>query len=221
MEEIELREIFLILRKRIRIIILIIILFIATSGIGSYFILEPQYQAYTTLMIGKPQGYNEKIEYSDILLNQKLVTTYSEIAKSRLIFNELTENLDLTLTIKELEKKVSVSLLKDTEIIKIAVDDKDPKLAFNMANEISSVFMKNVSKIMKVENIQIIDKAQVPLERKKPKPILNMTIAGVLGVMIGVFLVFFLEYLNNTVNTPDDIQNYLELPVIGIIPKTS
>lgn len=219
MEEIELREYFYILWKRAWIIVLITVLSVATSGIISFFVLEPEYQTYATLMVGKPQSSEDTIEYSDVLLNHKLVTTYGEIAKSRIVSKEVIENLGLDLTPEALRGKVNVTLVRDTEIIKIEVTDKNPELAAKIANELSNVFMKHVVKIMKIENVQVIDRAEVPVSPVKPKPMLNMAIAGVLGVMISVFIIFFLEYLDNTIKTPDDVERYLELPVIGMIPK--
>lgn len=221
MDEIDLKEYFFILRKKAQIIGLITILLIAVSGIFSFFILNPTYQTFTTLMVGKPQAYNGIIEYNDVLLNQKLVATYGEIAKSKVVSKEVIQNLGLNITHKDFSKKVEVKLVNDTEIFKIEVIDKDPEFAAKLANEISKVFMKYIAEIMAVENIQVIDRAEAPAEPIKPMPILNMTIAGVLGMMMSIFLVLFLEYLDNTLKTSDDIEKYLELSVIGMIPKIS
>ena len=173
-------------------------------------------------LVGKPkdyQSYDQKLEYNELLLNQKLVTTYGEIVKSRVVTDEVINNLGLDLTYKEFTEKVNVNLVKDTEIIKIEVTDTNPQLATKIANETAQVFMKSVMDIMKVENIQVIDEAQVPELPIKPRPKLNMAIAGVLGLMVSIFLVFLLEYIDNTIKTPEDIQRYLELPVIGTIPE--
>lgn len=221
MDEIDLKEYFFILRKKAQIIGLITILLIAVSGIFSFFILNPTYQTFTTLMVGKPQAYNGTIEYNDVLLNQKLVATYGEIAKSKVVSTEVIQNLGLNITHKDFSKKVEVKLVNDTEIFKIEVIDKDPEFAAKLANEISKVFMKYIAEIMAVENIQVIDRAEAPAEPIKPMAILNMTIAGVLGMMMSIFLVLFLEYLDNTLKTSDDIEKYLELSVIGMIPKIS
>ena len=173
-------------------------------------------------LVGKPkdyQSYDQKLEYNELLLNQKLVTTYGEIVKSRVVTDEVINNLGLDLTYKEFTEKVNVNLVKDTEIIKIEVTDTNPQLATKIANETAQVFMKSVMDIMKVENIQVIDEAQVPESPINPRPKLNMAIAGVLGLMVSIFLVFLLEYLDNTIKTPEDVQRYLELPVIGTIPN--
>lgn len=221
MEEISLTELFLILRKRIQIIILITIISIVTSAIVSFFILDPQYQTFTTLMVGKPkdyQSYNDRLDYNEVLLNQKLVSTYGELVKTRAVADEVIRNLNLNISYETFKDKVNVNLVEDTEIIRLEVIDEDPELAVEIANETAEVFMKKVRNIMRVENIQVIDEAQIPDKPVKPKPMLNMAIAGVLGLMIGVFITFLLEFLDNTIKTPDDVKRHLELPVIGTIP---
>lgn len=216
---IDLREFLLIIRKRLWIIALITILFTGVVGFISYYILEAEYQTYTTLMIGRPQEYMQKMEYNDVLLNQKLVSTYGEIAKSKIVANEFMSNLGLNFTDKELNRKIGVTLVKDTEIIKITVKDKDGMAAAKIANEIANVFIKHVAKIMNIENIQVIDRAEVPLTPSKPKPLINMMIALVLGTMLSIFSVLTHEYLDNTVRTSVDIEKSLGLPIIGIVPK--
>jgi capsular polysaccharide biosynthesis protein len=219
MEEIDLRVFLLILRKRLWAIALITILCMGISGLVSYYILEPEYQTYTTLIIGRPQDYKQKMEYNDILLNQKLVSTYGEIVKSKIVANEFMSNLGLNFTYEELDKKISVTLVKNTEIIKILVKDKDGKVAAQIANEIANVFIKHVTRIMNIENIQVIDKAEVPLNPNKPKPIINMVIASVLGILLSVFFILIYEYFDNTVKTSADIEKNLGLPIIGTVPK--
>lgn len=221
MEEISLKEYFLIIRNRIGLIILLTVLSVVTSGLISNFVLEPEYQTFTTLMVGKPKDYqnvDDKLDYNDLLLNQKLVSTYGELVKTRAVADEVIKNLGLDMSYKEFREKVNVNLVKDTEIIKLEVMDTDPVLATKIANETAQVFMENVKDIMMVENVQVIDEAQVPDMPVKPRPKLNMAIAGVLGLMVGIFLAFLLEYLDNTIKTPDDVEKYLELPVIGTIP---
>lgn len=219
MEEINIIELLLVVRKRLWIISLATILSTLVSGFISYYILEPEYQTYTTLMIGRPKEYKKDIEYADVLLNLKLVTTYGEIAKSRGVANEFMSNLGLKLTDKELDKKIEVMLIKDTEIIKISVKDKDGKVAAQIANEIANVFIKHITRIMRIENIQIIDIAEPPLKSYKPKPVINMLLTSLLAIMLGIFSAFVYEYYNNTVKTSTDIDNNLGLPIIGVIPK--
>lgn len=220
MEEIELRELFYIIWKRIWIILLITVLSVVTSGFVSFFVLEDEYSTSTTLMVGKPKDYSEDMNYQDVLMNQKLVSTYSEIAKSKKVLNEVIENFDLDTTPEALAKKVNVSLVRDTEIIKITVNDNDSEFAARLANKMALVFKKHISDIMKIDNVQVIDSAEIPVNPVKPNKMLNIAIAAVLGIMVSVFIVFILEYLDNTIKTPEEVEKYLELPVIGMIPHT-
>lgn len=219
MVEINLKTSFLIIRKKIWLIALITILCAGVSGLISYYILEPEYQSYTTLIMWRPQKFADTIEYNDLLLNQKLVSTYSEIIKSKVVTNELMSNLGLYFTDKELDEKINVTLLKDTEIIKILVKDKDAEVATQIANELANVFIKHVVNMMNIENIQVIDRAEIPLIPVKPKPVINMMITSVLGILLSIFSIFVHEYFDNRVKTSEDIENSLGLPIIGILPR--
>ncbi len=220
MEEISLREIYYILKKRMGMIIILLILSLAASAVVSFYVLDKQYQANTTLMVGRPKDYvtENKLEYNDLLLNQRLVSTYGELIKTRTVADRVIENMGLSLTYSQLREKLNVSLVKDTEIISISVMDTDPALAADIANETAAVFMETVQEIMKVENIQVIDTAQVPTSPVQPRPMMNIAIAGVLAIMLGVFIAFLIEFLDTTIKTPEDVEKNLGLPVIGSIP---
>lgn len=222
MEEISLRELFNIFKRRILLIILTTIMGLAISGIISFYIIKPEYETFTTLIIGNSPGYqlnDSKIEYNDILLNQKLVHTYGELVKSRAVMDTVIESLDLEISYETFKGKVQVDLVNDTEIIKIKVKDNDKELVATIANELSQQFMKTIKIKMRVENIQIIDKAYIPQNPISPNKTLNIIIGSVIGLMIGVFITFLLEYLNNTFKIPEDVEKNLNLPVLGIIPK--
>jgi len=78
--------------------------------------------------------------------------------------------------------------------------------------------MEKVVKIMNVENVQIIDRAEIPKKNIRPILVMNMTAAGILGIIIGALIVILIDYLDNTIKTPEDITKYIELPIIGMIP---
>jgi len=134
------------------------------------------------------------------------------------VLDRVIEKLEIDMKPSQLKDKITVTSEGETEIIRITVQDKDPGFAMDLANALAQVFMEQVVSIMKLDNVQIIDVAKIPEEPVKPRPLLNTAIAGVLGVMLGMGVVFLIEYLDNTIKTPEDIERYLGLPVLGIIP---
>jgi len=70
-------------------------------------------------------------------------------------------------------------------------------------------------------NIQVIDKAELPRRPYKPNKRLNLLLAAVVGIFLGVGLAFFLEYLDNTVKTSEDVEQFIRLPSFGMVPEIS
>lgn len=218
-DAIDLLEILRIIRKRLWIIILLTVMAVVISGLLSYFFLDKIYQTSTTLMVSKTQSDSTNVlQYNDVLLNQKLVKTYSEIAKSNRVLDKVIEKLELNVSAGELRKKITVNSVQDTEIIRISVEDLDPQFATDLANGIAVIFMGEVAEIMKMDNVQLIDPAKLPEAPIKPRPVLNMAIAGVLGIMVSLGIIFLIEYLDNTVKSAEDIERHIGLPVLGSIP---
>lgn len=215
----DLRQIFNIILRRLWIIILVTVVATLSSGIISYFVLEDIYQASTTLMVSKTRDdQTTNLQYNDILLNQKLVKTYSEVAKSNRVLEKVVEKLELDMSVDALRSKVQVNSVADTEIIRISVEDQDPVFAAELANSIAVVFMGEIGGIMKMDNVQFIDMAKVPQNPIKPRPAMNIAIAAVLGIMVSVFIIFLVEYFDNTIKMPDEIEQRLGLPVLGSVP---
>ena len=216
--EIDLREIFEMLKNRWLLIVSITCSAVIISGILSFFILTPQYEAGTTLMVNYKTTDSSLMNYTDLQMSQKLVATYSEIVKSERIADSVIEQLGLDLTANELNSKISVSQVGTTEILKIAVKDEDPQLAALMANTVSQVFQQEINKMMEVDNVSTIDVAKVPEYPVSPNKVMNLAIAGVLGLMGSIGLVFVLAFLDRTYKTPTDVERHLGLPLIGAIP---
>lgn len=221
-EEISLREIFEVLKKRLKIIVAVILIAVLTTSVVTFVVIKPIFESNTTIMVGKPKNRvvdpNNPITYQEVQTNRLLVSTYGEIAKSRSVLEEVIKNMNLAMTSDELRDKVDVSLVKDTEIIQIKVQDHDPVVAASLANAIAQAFSKQVIRIMNVENVQVVDEAIPGTSPVRPRPMLNIAISLVLGLMMGVFLAFVLEFFDTSIKTPEDVARYLGLPVIGSIP---
>ncbi len=150
-------------------------------------------------------------------MNRKLIGTYKEVAKSATVLNEVVNRLSYTTSAGSILGSLNVSLLNDTEIIKITVKGESAEKITELANTLSEVFMEKVSSLMKIENVQVLDMAVMPTSPISPNKKRNIAIAGVLGVMISVFIIFIIEMFDNTIKTPEDVSNRLELPVLGVI----
>ncbi|AUN15282.1 YveK family protein [Paraclostridium sordellii] len=220
-ETIDLREYFYIIKKRVWIIALITVLAMITSGIISFFVLSPVYEANTTLIVNTEQNKstNNMITGDQLNVTQKLTLTYGEIIKSRAVLDSVIEKLDLNMDYSELEKIITISPVKDTQIISVTVQNTNPKLAKDIANTIPKVFTKEVKRITKANSVEVIDKAITPENPVKPNKTINMAISIVLGIMVGIFIVFVLEYMDNKIKTPQDIEKYIDLPILGVIPN--
>lgn len=216
----DLREIFAIIRKRIWLIVIITFISTAASGVISFFFIHPTYEAKTSIIIGKAtEGQNQQEQYNDVLMYQKLSKTYGEIAQSRMIAEKTIEKLGQDISPEDFEKKVTVTPEADTQIMIIKVKDKSPENAMKIANTITQVFIDEATRIYPTGNVQIMDSAPLPKTPVSPNKKLNIAIAFLLGIMISTGVIFLIEYMDNTIKTEDDIEKYLGLPVIGIIPK--
>lgn len=218
-ETISLRELFQTLRKRAWLIVAITVIATMTSGIVSYFVLTPIYQASTQLLVNQAKNEQPIYNISEIQTNLQLINTYNVIMKSPAILDIVKEELDLNMSIEELNAKINVTSEKDSQVVNVTVEDPDPHMAADIANTVASVFQREIVKIMNVDNVNILAKAEVKEQPVpvKPKPLLNMAIAFVVGMMTGVGLAFLLEYLDNTIKNEQDVEKLLELPVLGAV----
>lgn len=218
-QEIDLRELISAVLKRWWIIALCFIISTVAAYIITIQYMEPIYEAETTLFIGKEKGDIGSISVGDFQLNSKLITDYREIAKSRLVATEVIENLKLNMDLKTFRNNLSVSTIKDSRLFTINVQHTNPKVAMDVANEIANVLVEKVSTIIDVKNVQVIDEALEPTSPVKPNKKMNVAIAGVLSIMVALFIIFIIEFLDNTVKSEEDIEKHLGLTVIGVIPK--
>lgn len=220
-QEMTLEDIFRALKKRWLLIVSVMLMCLIG---GSIFVLffgpEPVYQSSTTVLVNYRAEETNKLTQSDLTTSQKLVATYNEIIKSATILEPVIKALDLDMTADQLLKNIGVAQVNDTEIIKITVKNEDPELSRDIANTIANVFSKEISKIMKVDSTSTLDVAKTPTTPLSQNKLTKIAIAGILGMMISVGLVFVLEYLDRTVKTADETEKLLGVPVLGVIPKS-
>jgi capsular polysaccharide biosynthesis protein len=219
---VELQEYLQILKKRWLLILIITVSAAAVSAGVSFFVIKPTYKSDISIIIGKTDvSIDGKIQagnYNDILMYQKLVKTYSELAKSRTVAEHAINSLGLDMKPTALQGMISVSPKGDTEFLTISVTSRNAEQAMSIANQLAKSLKEVSITVKKMDNVQLLDAAQLPTSPASPRPMLNIAIAFFLGLMVSVGLVFLLEYLDSTVKTQDDIEKLLGVPVIGVIP---
>ncbi|ESU34273.1 capsular polysaccharide biosynthesis protein [Bacillus sp. 17376] len=220
-ETISLKELLQTLKKRLNLIAVITLLAVMVSGIISFFLLTPIYQASTQLLVN--QSKNEQSMYSvgEVQTNLQLINTYNVIIKSPAILDLVIDELNLDMTTAELNGKISVQSEQNSQVVNISIQDADANRAAEIANKIAEVFTREITNIMKVDNVSILAKAVVLDNQSpiKPQPLLNIAIAMVVGLMAAVGLAFLLEYLDNTIKNEQDIEKTLGLPLLGVIAQ--
>lgn len=191
------------------------------SAIISFFFMTPIYQSSTQILVNQKKQEGAAIQLGEIQSNIQLTNTYKVIIKSPVILDRVNEKLNLNMTAQALTKKINIANEKDSQVISVTAEDKDPKLARDIANATADVFKDEVAKIMNVDNVTVLSKAEVAENQSpiKPRPMLNVAIAFVVGLMASVGLAFLLEYLDNTVKKEEDVENLLGLPVLGIVAR--
>ncbi len=218
-DTISLKELLETLRKRILLILAITLTAVTVSGIVSFFFLTPIYQASTQILINKSNMDQGNYSYNpqELQASLQLINTYNVIIKSPAILDLVIDEMNLDMTSAQLSAKITVGSENDSQVMNVSVQDEDANRAAAIANTIAKVF--KTENIMKADNINILAKAEVAEGQApiKPQPTLNIAIAMVVGLMVGVGLAFLLEYLDNTVKNEQDVEKNLGLPILGVI----
>ncbi|MGG0259128.1 Wzz/FepE/Etk N-terminal domain-containing protein [Bacillus mycoides] len=220
-ETISLKELFYILKKRLAMILVIAFGTAIVSAIISFFFMTPIYQSSTQILVNQKKQEGAMFQAGEIQTNIQLTNTYKVIIKSPVVLDQVNEKLNLNMTAQALTGKINVANEKDSQVISVTAEDKDPKVARDIANATADVFKGEVAKIMNVDNVTVLSKAEVAENQSpiKPVPMLNVAIAFVVGLMASVGLAFLLEYLDNTVKKEEDVESLLGLPVLGIVAR--
>lgn len=162
------------------------------SAVITLYVLSPVYRASTTLMVFKQPTTSApyEVRVGSIMLNQRLVKTYAELAKSTMIFEEIIKQNNLKMSVEDLRSRVNIELLGDTEFLRITAQSTNPTLSAMLANEVARVLLEKVAELMVLDNIQIIDAASPPNKPVWPNHNLNILLAGVIGLLfiVGVAL---------------------------------
>lgn len=217
--EIKFYDIFSLIKKHWLINLLYSIAIASAVLAISVFLIKPEYKSTASIIINSSSSKEDtQTSLNDIQLNQKLVNTYTELLKTRGIAEQVINNLDLDLTYEQYKDKVSINTKQNTEIFEINVVDSIPERASDIVNETANVFKDSVVKIMKIDNIHILDKGIPDYEPTSPNIKMNAIISFISAIIILNFISIAREISDNSVKTSEEVMEYFEIPVIGMIP---
>lgn len=215
-DEIDLMELFKMLLDNLLLIIGLGVLGFALAFGYTKFLVEPTYSSVSTVYI-QPTVKDNQVVASDITTNQKLTTTYTEIAKSNTVLSQVLPYFSNDLTKKQMASAISVRSIGETQIISFTAVTTDPELSARLVNRVVDVFVNEVKEIMAIDNLTIIDRAIVNEDKVGPNTTMNSAIGLILGLMIGVGIAFLKMMLNRTIQTRVDAERLLGIPVLGEI----
>lgn len=222
MEELDLKELFNIFWSRKVYIILITIIFILIGIVYTLTMVTPKYKVETSLILAKMETTSEtnkdSITSTEITLNQKLLPTYSELIKKKIVLRPVIENLGLNISEEALGKNISIKLANDSEIIEITVINENPEYAASIANEVAKVFTQQVSEIYNINNVSIVDKAEVPDAPYNINHTKDIVIFAFIGIVVAAVYALVANMLDTTIKTSEDIDKHVKLTVLAEIP---
>lgn len=210
-------------------IVLIVLFFLLISSIYNIFFINKEYEANVKIFIGKQKFKNitETYNNEEINLYQRLITTYSEVIKSKKLINESIKGSKMNylqdkyknINYDLLMENLTVNPIANTQIIEIKYKSLNPQQSYDLLYSITENLISYSKELYPNVNITILEQVHVNL-----KPLMNkkLTIIGLglmLGLIVGIGGIIGVMYLNNTYKNQKSLEEEIGLTVIGVIPK--
>lgn len=218
MEEINLSEVYSYFKTKILWILIAVVVIVILGNIFTILTRTPMYQSNTTIVLVSEKK-SEEGDVIDYQLSQNLIGTYSQIIKSRNVLNQVINNLKLKSSASELANYISASSIDATDIIQISVDYSNAKDAQKITDEVATVFAKEVKDIYDLENVTILDKAELAKDPYNVNYLKDNVIYLVIGLVLSFGVVFVMYYFDTSIKSSEVVEEKLGLTVIGIVPK--
>ena len=219
--EIDLLEIFYLLRAKLVWLILAFVIGGVIAGSITHFLITPKYTATAKMyMISASSG--SVLDLSDFNIGTSLSQDYTELIKIRPVFNEVIDNLNLDMEYEDLLKKVSISVVGDSRLLAVSVEDNDPKLAQSMVNELVDTAVTYIPKVMNAsENAQptIAEYVVVPDEPSSPNLAKNIILGAVVAMLLVAVIFVVRMLMDDSLNTAEDVEKEFGIMPFTVIPE--
>lgn len=217
-EEYDISELLNVLKKNIVMIISLGLVGLILSSVYTLFIVTPQYNASTQLLVNEKNGEGSSIEATDITKNLQMINTYTELIKGPAILNGVHEALETDLSTKQLADKISITSPEGALVFLVTVTDADPYKAAEIANAVADTFQSEIGTIMNsVDNVAITYKAVPNVNPISPNIPMNLIIGLLLGGMLGIGISFIKEFMDKTIKDASTVYQIANWNNLGEI----
>ncbi|MDO4284547.1 MAG: Wzz/FepE/Etk N-terminal domain-containing protein [Eubacteriales bacterium] len=215
--EIDLRQIFDLLLHWLWLIVLCAVIGGGAAFLYSKFMVTEQYQS-TTKVVVLTRENNSSVTYSDVQLGTQLTKDYAELIRSRYVLQETISELGLNYTYEQLYGMVSVDTPTDTRILSITVTNPSPELARDIANTVRTISAQQITDVMDIKAVNLVDEANLPVNPSSPNKMKWAMTGFLAGALLCIAVIVIRFIADDTVKTPDDVENFLGLSTLGMIP---
>ena len=217
--EIDLLELLMVMKKHLSAILLAGIVGLVIMFAYNSFLVTPLYSA-SSMMYVMPDNSNSmnSSTLSDMQVGQQLTSDYSSMIKSRSFMEDVIKKLNLTIDYQQLLGKVEVTNPTSSRILQVTVNDPNPQTAADIANEMASVAESKLKEITGMQAIKIYEEAAVPDRPSSPSLKKNCALGLLAGLVLAMAVVTILYLLDDTIKTEDDIEKYLGMTTLAVLP---
>lgn len=210
------------LKKRWIMIAEIVLVCTIISVAYSFFIADPIYDTTTKVFIGKQVSQNSgQYDVNEVSMFQKLMETYAGFAKSSDLIDKAMSDNNIDLTSDEVLKNFSVTTGEQDQFLTFKYSSKKIDEGVKVLEAITEEFIETTSTHIPNGTVAVIESPKYPTKPSSPNKPKNIVIAILFGLIVGVGSTLLLEYLDNTVNSKDEIEKLLGVPVIGVVPEAN
>lgn len=217
--EIDLIDIFYLIRSRLWIIILSAVILASASGLASSFLLTPMYTSTAKLYILTKSTSITSL--ADIQMGTQLTQDYMVLIKSRPVVTQVIDNLELEMTYEGLAGIIKINNPSNTRILEIQAEYPNPLVAKQIVDEFSKVSCSQIAKIMATEQPSIVEEGYASPFPSSPNVKKNAVIGGLIGAFVAAAVIIVLHLMDDTLKSQEDIEKYLGLSTLGLIPIES
>lgn len=215
-EEIDLVWLFYALFKRLWLIIAVAV--VCACGMAGYthFRVEPTYTSTSTMLVLTKETTLTSL--ADLQLGSQLTKDYTVLITSRPVLDQVIENLDLKMNYKQLKGKVSIENPEDTRILSVSVTTNDAQQAKAIVDELATVSATFIGDKMEVTPPKIIEEGEATGTKTGPNITKNTIIGFLAGALLVCVIIVVLELLNDSIQTEEDVERYLGIPALAVVP---